>query len=186
MERDKYGNYVNDEGVTIKVTRDSNGNDHISCYDKPVDEEHSAVHVNIDYDKKSYNTTYHNEDDSEKDKSSGSCYLTTACMEHYLENFDDNCHELTVLRWFRDNFVSKEDIEHYYQIAPVIVSAIESEKHLYSIYDYIYESVVEYCVNAIEKGDYTKAYVRYKNSILKLKETFVIPQMEKEFVRVLK
>ena len=27
---DKYGNYVNDEGVTIKITQDKNGKDHIS------------------------------------------------------------------------------------------------------------------------------------------------------------
>ena len=42
-------------------------------------------------------------------------------MKYFKENFDDNCYELTVLRWFRDNFVSKEDIKHYYEVAPIIV-----------------------------------------------------------------
>ena len=34
-------------------------------------------------------------------------------MKYFQENFDDNCYELTVLRWFRDNFVSKEDDKVY-------------------------------------------------------------------------
>ena len=38
--RDKYGNYVNDKGVTIKVTTDKNGNDHISFYGGEVDKPH--------------------------------------------------------------------------------------------------------------------------------------------------
>ena len=67
------------------------------------------------------------------------CYLTTACMKHYLNNFDDNCYELTVLRWFRDNFVSKEDIEHYYKVAPIIVEAINEEEKSDIIYDYMRE-----------------------------------------------
>jgi len=63
----------------------------------------------------------HNADKSSKSSTDTSCYLTTACMKHFLDDFDDNCYELTVFRWFRDNFVSKEDIEHYYNIAPKIV-----------------------------------------------------------------
>lgn len=52
-DRDKYGNYVNDEGVTIKVSTDKNGNDHIGFYEGPVYEKdnHKGVHVNIDYEK---------------------------------------------------------------------------------------------------------------------------------------
>lgn len=49
--RDKYGNYVNDKGVTIKITTDKNGNDHISFYGSEVDKPHDAAHVNINYDK---------------------------------------------------------------------------------------------------------------------------------------
>lgn len=47
--RDKYGNYINEKGVTIKINTDKNGKDHISFYDGPVDGNHAAVHVNIDY-----------------------------------------------------------------------------------------------------------------------------------------
>lgn len=50
--RDKYGNYVNEEGVIIKITTDRNGKDHISFYGSDVDKEHDAAHVNVDYEKK--------------------------------------------------------------------------------------------------------------------------------------
>ena len=45
-------------------------------------------------------------------------------MKHQLKYFDDNCYELTTLRWFRDKFVTKSDIQYYYQIAPIIVNVL--------------------------------------------------------------
>ena len=66
-------------------------------------------------------------------------------MKYFQETFDDDCYELTVLRWFRDNFVSKEDIEHYYETAPVIVEAINREEKKDIIYDYIYDNSFIYC-----------------------------------------
>ena len=126
-DRDKYGNYVNDKGVTIKINTDKNGNDHISFYGGEVDKPHDAAHVNVNYDKGSWSSTTHGPDKSDTSSGSGGCYLTSACMKYFQEKFDDNCYELTVLRWFRDNFVSKEDIEHYYEVAPIIVEAINKE-----------------------------------------------------------
>lgn len=123
-DRDKYGNYVNDKGVTIKINTDKNGNDHISFYGGKVDKPHDAAHVNINYDTNSWSSTTHGPDKSDTSSGSGGCYLTSACMKHFQKNFDDNCYELTVLRWFRDNFVSKEDIEHYYNVAPIIVKKL--------------------------------------------------------------
>lgn len=173
MNRDKYGNYVNNKGVTIKINTDKNGNDHISFYDGDVDKDHSAVHVNVNYDKGSWSSTTHNEDKSESNHGSGGCYLTTACMKHFRKNFDDRCEELTVLRWFRDNFVTQADIEHYYRIAPIVVSAIENSLDEEKIYKDIYNNVVATCVNAIKHGDYAFAYSRYKDSVLRL-EKFII------------
>lgn len=83
-------------------------------------------------------------------------------MKHFKNNFEDDCYELRVLRWFRDNFVMPDDIKHYYQIAPVIVAAIEKEEKSDIIYDYIYDNVVDYCVDSIVAGEYDKAYLRYK------------------------
>lgn len=82
------------------------------------------------------------------------------------EDFDDNCYELTVLRMFRDTFVTNEDINHYYDVAPRIVECINKDINAEIIYHYIYNNIVDYCVQQIEQGNYEKAYKRYKNSIL--------------------
>ena len=185
-DRDKYGNYVNDKGVTIKITTDKNGNDHISFYGGEVDKPHDAAHVNINYDKGSWSSTTHGPDKSDTSSGSGGCYLTSACMKYFQENFDDNCYELTVLRWFRDNFVSKEDIEHYYEVAPIIVESINNEEKSDIIYNYIYDNIVDYCVVQIEQGNYDKAYSRYKSSVLTLEEQFAKPSLQQKFVKTLK
>ena len=185
-DRDKYGNYVNDKGVTIKVNTDKNGNDHISFYGGEVDKPHDATHVNINYDKGSWSSTTHGPDKSDTSSGSGGCYLTSACMKYFQEKFDDNCYELTVLRWFRDNFVSKEDIEHYYEVAPVIVETINKEEKSGIIYDYIYDNIVNYCVEQIEQGNYDKAYIRYKSSVLTIEEQIAKPTLTNRMVKTLK
>ena len=185
-DRDKYGNYVNDKGVTIKVNTDKNGNDHISFYGGDVDKPHDAAHVNINYDKSSWSSTTHGPDKSDTNSASGGCYLTSACMKHMQDNFDDNCEELTILRWFRDKFVSKEDIEHYYKTAPIIVEAIDEVEENDNIYNYIYDNIVNVCVVAIKNGDYDFAYNRYKNSILALEEQFARPKLTDRLVKTLK
>ncbi len=177
--RDKYGNYVNEKGVTIKVNTDKNGNDHVSFYGSSVDASHDAAHVNINYQKKSWSSETHDSSKSNSSNGSGGCYLTTACMKHFKEDFDDSCYELRVLRWFRDNFVSKEDIDHYYDIAPTIVIGIDNEPQSDMVYDYIYDNVIDACVSAIEEGNYEFAYKRYKSSILSLEEAFAKPLMQK-------
>lgn len=123
--------------------------------------------------------------DGKKESSSGSCYLTTACMKHYLNNFDDNCYELSVLRWFRDNFVSNEDIKHYYNTAPYIVEGIEREDNKDIVYDYIYDNVVDYCVTAIENGNYIEAYKRYKDSIINLEQLYARKELGKRLIKTL-
>ena len=187
-DRDKYGNYVNDKGVTIKINTDRNGNDHISFYGDEVDKPHDAAHVNIYYDKESWSSTTHGPDKSDTSSGSGGCYLTSACMKHFQDEFDDNCYELTVLRWFRDNFVSKEDIALYYAVAPTIVENIDVLDDNDKIYEYIYNHIVDACVRAIENGDYDFAYNRYKSSVLALNEQFGEKEKEQEsgFVKTLK
>ena len=104
-------------------------------------------------------------------------------MKYFQETFDDDCYELTVLRWFRDNFVSKEDIEHYYETAPIIVEAINREEKKDIIYDYIYDNIVNYCVTQTENKNYEEAHRRYKSSI---EERFARPLLEQRFVKNLK
>ena len=145
---------------------------------------HDSVHIKINTDEKKYEAI--TKIDGEKESSSGSCYLTSACMKHMQECFDDNCEELTILRWFRDKFVSEEDINHYYKTAPMIVDSIDELEENDDIYNYIYINIVNACVIAIKNGDYDFAYNRYKNSILALEEQFVRPNLTKKLLKTLK
>ena len=177
--------YKNNEGVYIDVHTDKGGKDHVSFYDKdPSDSSHNSIHIN--WDNKTGKGSIVDTTKGNKETTNIGCFLTTACMKYFQEYFDDNCYELTILRWFRDSFVSKEDIEHYYEIAPIIVETINKEKNANIIYGYIYENVIDYCVKQIEQGNYDKAYSRYKNSILTLEEQFVKPALVKKFVKTLK
>ncbi len=183
-EKDKYG-YKHDDGHYSKMTGNDT-NSSYSIYDKnPSEKGHSAIHININTDTGKGSIVEHGAD-GKTSKTDTSCYLTSACMKYFQEKFDDNCYELTVLRWFRDNFVSKEDIEHYYEVAPIIVEAINKEEKSNIIYNYIYDNIVNYCIEQIEQENYDKAYSRYKNSVLTLEEQFAKPLLQQRFVKVLK
>lgn len=166
------------DGTTIKVTGGGKKNNaSVSAYtgDYKNKDNHTAIHVNVNTKTGKGSIVEHGEKHSNVKKTDISCYLTTACMKHYLEQFDDQCYELSILRWFRDNFVSKEDIKHYYEIAPKIVASLESLSNCDIVYNEIYENVIAVCVKAIEAEDYSLAYNTYKNTVLNLEEKFVTP-----------
>lgn len=186
MERDEYGHYINEEGVEIRTSTDKYGRDHIDIYDScPAENsDHGSIHIN--YDSDTGKGTIVDTTDGDKETTDTQCYLTTACMRHMSKSFDDNCYELTVLRWFRDKFVSKEDIDHYYEVAPIIVETINKEEKSDIIYDYIYDNIVDYCIGKIEQRNYDEAYNRYKNSVLEFEEQFVRPKLTDKLVKTLK
>ena len=159
-------------GTYIDVHEDKNGKNHVDIYsDNPRGEHNESIHITIDDEGNGTITT--KSGDEPRESTDTKCYLTTACMNHFKEMFDDNCYELRVLRWFRDNYVTKEDIKYYYEIAPSIVESINNTEQSEKIYDYIYDNIVDACVEAIQKGDYDFAYNRYKNSILSLENVFI-------------
>ena len=171
-------------GTWINVNGDE-GKGHVNIYGSDPKEPHDeSIHINIDYDKGTFNIN--EKSDGEKTSTDCSCFLTTACMKHMQKDFNDSCEELMILRWFRDEFVSKEDIIHYYEIAPIIVSTIDKIEENDSIYNYIYENVVNACVTAIKKGDYEFAYNRYKNSVLTLENQFAKPALQAKLIKTLK
>ena len=183
------GCYVGKDGSELRVTPFSDGSGYkYDYYDRSPygNAPHNSTHVKSDLNE-NWTRTDNDRDNGTQDKSSGSgCYLTTACMSYMQDNFNDNCDELMTLRWFRDNFVSKEDIQHYYDIAPIIVGKINSIPNNNNIYTWIYEYVVKPCVNAIKKKNYEFAYSRYKNSVLALEEQFIKEIEENQNVKTLK
>ena len=174
-----------DEKPIIKATTpNSNKYDtKIDVYTNDPREDHKSIHIAVNSDDKSghiIDTT-----NGSTEHTDIKCYLTTACMQHFAQQFNDKCYELQLLRWFRDNFVSEEDIAHYYETAPIIVSAINQLPNNNVIYSQIYFDIIEYCVKAIEHGQYDIAYKRYKDSILTLEEKYARPVLEHRHVRAL-
>ena len=157
----------------------------IDVYNKdPKSGPHDTVHIAVTTEEKEAHII--DKFDGKTNHTDVKCYLTTACMRYFQKDFDDNCYELKVLRWFRDNFVTSEDIKHYYAIAPIIVEGISREKNDELIYNYIFDNVVDYCVEQIELGNYSNAYNRYKSSILVFEEQFAKPLLHKEMIKTLK
>ena len=80
---------------------------------------------------------------------------------------DDDCYELTILRRFRDEWLSKQDggrsdIAQYYSFAPSVVNRIDSLPNRLDIYQTIYEELVAPCVEMIEQGRRLDAWQLYK------------------------
>ncbi len=188
MEYDpERGRYIGKDGSEFRVTPYADGSGYKYDYYESTtygNATHNSTHINSDLNE-NWSRVDNDRDNGTKESSSGSgCYLTTACMTYLQENFDDNCNELMILRWFRDNFVNKEDILHYYNIAPEIVEKINANPESEKIYNWIYKNIISKCIEAIEKGDYEFAYNRYKNSILILEKQFKDPESSKKFIKL--
>ena len=72
-------------------------------------------------------------------------------------------------------------------INPLQVRFLPSNKEEKSdvIYNYIYDNVVDYCVEQIENGNYEEAYSRYKSSVLTFEEQFARPILHNRLVKSL-
>ena len=104
------------------------------------------------------------------------CFITTAVCK--TRNLPDDCHELTSLRKFRDNFMKKDpeinrEVIEYYEIAPVICKNIDALPNSSDIYDSIWKEYLLDAVNAADAGDNQKAHSLYKAMVIKLKEQFL-------------
>lgn len=107
---------------------------------------------------------------------SSGCFLTTACMEKLSEDFDDDCYELTTLRQYRDSWLKDhhpEDIKRYYIAAPRLVDEINSLPVPRSAWLALYDNGIMPAVEAIEAGEYEKAYHIYRDMVDGLESLFV-------------
>ncbi|MBR4947474.1 MAG: hypothetical protein IKZ29_02810 [Clostridiales bacterium] len=102
------------------------------------------------------------------------CFITTACLKRFKDNFDDDCYELTELRHLRDTFAMIQhpsDVEEYYRIGPVIVEAINTQPDCDEIYADIYENLVMTTIS-LSQVSYEAAYKHYKDYVNKLKARY--------------
>lgn len=113
---------------------------------------------------------------SSSSSSNTGCYLTSACTE--ARSLADDCHELTVLRAFRDGYLKAQpngqaEIDEYYRAAPVIVDAIHAHPDCSKILDSLYEELVAPCVKMIEEADYEGAHALYREKVLELTKIYL-------------
>lgn len=111
-----------------------------------------------------------------KGQESSGCFLTSACVE--AKGLPDDCHELTVLRAFRDGYLralpqGETEIEEYYSFAPQIVEAICQSGEAKAVFEVIYEELVIPCVEYIQQGENEKAHKLYKETLLSLKSKYL-------------
>lgn len=91
------------------------------------------------------------------------CFISTACTG--MMGLPDNCDDLTILRYFRDNFVDPEEVKTYYEIAPKIVKELNLRTDRMEVYKTIYNSMVKPCVRLILGGYNQKAFKLYKSKV---------------------
>ena len=111
-----------------------------------------------------------------KSRTSGPCFITTACME--AAGLPDNGTELETMRHFRDEYLAKSDegkrlIQEYYEIAPSIVEKIRKEENGNEIFGGIFNDIRE-ITSLIKTGDLESATAHYKEMVLKLKQKYKI------------
>lgn len=103
------------------------------------------------------------------------CFLTTACIQH--AGLEDSCQELTIMRDFRDNYLSKQKdgdllIGEYYSIAPKILSEINKTDNANKIYKELYENLVLPVVDYIQSNNNEAACQHYQDVVNNLKCTY--------------
>lgn len=104
------------------------------------------------------------------------CYITTAVCGSM--NKPDDCAELTSFRWFRDNWLIKQDfgmsaIYDYYHTAPSIVKAIDSQANHSGEYRRIWSDYLSACFDMIANGNYADCYNKYKAMVEHLKQKWL-------------
>ncbi len=107
-------------------------------------------------------------------KKAHGCFITTAVCKN--DGKPDNCNELETLRHFRDTYMKEkhpEDVELYYQIAPVICNRIDSFSDHSTIYNKIKEKWILPCLSFISKNEDEKAYDHYKEMVKVLKNKYI-------------
>jgi hypothetical protein len=107
--------------------------------------------------------------------SSSLCYITTAYCEYF--NKPDNCYELTVIRNFRDTWLTNQCdgpslINEYYKIAPLIVAFLDNNDDKDSIYKLIKNSYIDPCIRYIEQNKFFNCKIRYIEMVNFLKELY--------------
>ena len=103
------------------------------------------------------------------------CYITTAVCESLGR--EDDCYELTLLRSYRDGYLSSTEegeraIAAYYDVAPTIVKHINALEDAPSVYRGIYEAYIQPCIRMIEEGKNQECADKYYEMVCDMKDMY--------------
>lgn len=105
---------------------------------------------------------------------SGGCFVTTAVCS--ASGLPDDCDELQTLRGFRDGYMMESPartllVQLYYEVAPLIVRAIEARDDAPEILETLRTSYILPAVQAVKSGDNEHAFGLYVE-MLRVAATF--------------
>ena len=94
------------------------------------------------------------------------CFITTAVMKAQLEEFSDDCRELTMLRRVRDEYIANlpngpEMLAAYREFAPVYVERISKRPDAETVWKILYDEYILEAAKHAEAGHFRKAYLVY-------------------------
>ena len=107
----------------------------------------------------------------------GSCFLTTATVQYM--GFADDCEELTLARFLRDNKMTSESnqrAKEFYRIIGPVITARKTK------WDDFYAETITPLTALIKKEDFEKATTLYKLSTLKLIDEHATRYEDKDIV----
>lgn len=108
------------------------------------------------YSWNSHYSSKYKEWSDDDDEGEDGCFLTTACVEHLGK--EDNCYELQILRWYRDNYMlsssdeNRDLVRTYYEMGPLVVAEINKRADKDDILQEIYDELVTPCMKMIIKS----------------------------------
>lgn len=102
-------------------------------------------------------------------KTSTCCFITTAVCDY--AGLSDDCEELTILRWYRDNILYYRPrgpgmINEYYELAPAIVEKINVNPSKDNICDHLLTSYIRPSCAAILEGRFEDALRLYRSCVV--------------------
>lgn len=106
----------------------------------------------------------------------GLCFITTAVCQELGK--PDDCEELTAFRAFRDGYLRSQPdgealIQEYYNIAPGIVSCINTCSDRHESYARIRESYLEPCYQALCAGELERCKAQYVRMVRDLEQEYL-------------
>lgn len=107
---------------------------------------------------------------------SNGCFITSAVCKSFHK--PDDCYELTAFRAFRDDWLKKQPdgadlIQEYYQIAPEIVTHIDTSPDCNAIYLDIWNTYLEPCLRAIEDDNMEHCKSVYTSMVRTLQKQYL-------------